>query len=74
MKTVMFFSNGNTAVLSEDGQQMAWLQEPWLVKFTEFLEAQGEDPTTFRYLLPSGMKASPFRTRKGEWSWTIKEQ
>jgi hypothetical protein len=66
----MFFSNGGTAVFIDE-EQVPELQQPWLVKFVDFLEEQGQDPTTFKYRLPNGNNAKVFRTESG-WSWEIR--
>lgn len=68
--TIMLFWNGNTAVLDDDGQHPA-LQQPWIVKFFEFLEAQGVDPAECRFHLPDGKTfARAFRTGTG-WNWDL---
>jgi hypothetical protein len=69
-KIVMFLGNGGTAVFI-DGEQVAELQQPWLVKFVEFLEEQGQDPATFEYRLPNGNNAKVSRTESG-WHWEIR--
>jgi hypothetical protein len=48
---IMFFWNGNTAALDENGQ-IAELQTPWLIIFAEFLLAKGIDPLNVDYLEP----------------------
>jgi hypothetical protein len=68
-KIVMFLGNGGTAVFIDD-EQVAELQQPWLVKFVEFLDEQGQDPTTFKYTLSDGNNAKVFRTEFG-WQWEI---
>ncbi len=75
-KTVLFFSNGNTAVFIDE-QQVPELQQSWLVKFVEFLEAEGHDPTTFQYTLSNGKSARVFRPcirtdDESSWIWEIK--
>jgi hypothetical protein len=68
-KIVLFFGNGATAVFIDE-KQVPELQHPWLVKFVEFLEEQGQDPTTFEYTFPNGKNAKVFRTESG-WNWEI---
>jgi hypothetical protein len=63
-KSVMFFSNGVTAVFIDE-EQVPELQQPWLVTFVEFLEEQGQDPMTFEYTLPNGKDAKVLRTESG---------
>lgn len=43
-KTVVLYSNGNTIVFDDAGQQMAELQKGWLNIWLEWMEAQGVDP------------------------------
>jgi hypothetical protein len=68
---IIFFPNGNTAVL-RNGEQQPDLQRPWLVLFAEFLASRGEDPTKFRCLLPNGGTAKMIRTKSG-WTWEFDE-
>ena len=68
-KIVMFFGNGATAVFIDE-EQVPELQQPWLIKFVEFLEEQGHDPMAFKYTLPNGSNAKLFRTESG-WNWEI---
>lgn len=72
MKRILFFGNGITAAFDEDGAQISTLQEPWLGKYLEFLEASGEDVTTFEFTMPNGYTAKPYRTESG-WNWQIEE-
>jgi hypothetical protein len=66
MKKVLFFLNGNTAVM--DSEQIPRLQKSWAVLFAEFLESQGEDPTEFELNFPGGKVARFFDTDEG-WNW-----
>lgn len=67
MKTVFFFPHGQTAVTNK-GQQVPKLQKAWLGLFLEFLESEGEDPTTFSFQLPDGTTIRVFKTADG-YSW-----
>lgn len=69
---IIFFSNGNAAVL-RDGAQQPELQRPWAELFADFLESRGADPTTFRLQMPYGQHARFFRTSEGRWNWNIAE-
>ena len=66
---VIFFGNGNTAVL-EDGKQVPHLQKSWLMLYVEFLESKGIDPTKVKYSLPIGKEAEVFKTPDG-YNWRI---
>ena len=66
MKKVLFFPNGNTAVL--DQEQIPELQKSWASLFAEFLESKGEDPTEFELNFPTYRTARFFRTDDG-WNW-----
>ncbi len=74
-KSICMFSNGQTAVHDEDGKQVPDLQEPWLMKYLEWLVLQPE--MTYRRLedleinLPSGNRAIMVRTSQGEWNWRV---
>lgn len=54
---VMFFDNGNTAAFDKDGQQIPELQVPWLLMFTEFLQAHGFEPSRIKFEMPHGREA-----------------
>ena len=71
-KVVMFFNNGNTAVLSEN-EQIPELQKSWIVLYAEFLEIKGVDPETLELRLPYG-PAKYFRTAEGGWSWRFTDK
>lgn len=71
-KTVIFFWNGNTAVFDSSGRQIPELQEPWLIKFVEFLESNGVDPLQCQFELPGGDAAQLIRTSTGGWNWEVK--
>jgi len=66
MKKILFFPNGNTAVL--DQEQIPDLQKSWAILFAEFLESKGEDPTEFELNFPTYRTARFFRTDDG-WNW-----
>ena len=64
---VFFFANGNTAVT--DGQsQIPELQQPWLLKFVEFLQELGIDVKDIRFHLPTGV-ATLFPLEDGRFNW-----
>jgi DNA gyrase inhibitor GyrI len=69
---ILFFPNGNTAVL-HDGEQQPRLQEPWAVVFAEWLESQGQDPAAYLLKLPNGKTARFFLTSEDLWSWRFEE-
>jgi len=66
---IMFFCNGNTAVLTKDGQ-VNHLQESWIRLFIKFLVEQDIDPTQQKYFMPDGQEAQVFKTPDG-YSWRI---
>lgn len=71
--TVLFFSNGNIAVLDNEngGEQVPELQAKAVpVMFAERLEKKGYNPADFLLEFPSG-KATLFKTESG-WNWTFK--
>jgi hypothetical protein len=72
MKRIYFTRNGNTMVFGEDGQQVAELQEPWIVIFFQFLETKGIDPLECTFHMADGIQAIPFRTSEGTWNWEFK--
>jgi hypothetical protein len=54
---VLFFSNGNTGVFDEHGQQIPDLQRAWFELFVQFLAAHGHDPATVEFTMPRGERA-----------------
>lgn len=70
---VLFFPNGNTAVL-KDNKQMVKLQESWLLTFVAFLEEKGIDATKVKFQLPSGQTAEVFKIPNGEYNWRYKDE
>ena len=69
--SILFFGNGNAAVLA-DGKQQAELQKPWAALYAEFLMSQGHDPEKFELHFPNGGKARFFRISPeegGGWNW-----
>lgn len=66
---VMFFDNGGTGVF-KNGEQVPELQHSWLLKFVEFLTANGIDPEECELLLPSGRRAKIFKTENG-YNWRL---
>ncbi len=69
-KEVLFFGNGNTAVLV-DGQQAPELQTPWIQLFAEFLESKGHNPREFSFRSQTGHKMQMFKTAEGSWNWRV---
>lgn len=69
-KRVMFFANGNTAVLDEGGQ-IPELQESWLLVFVEWLKSRGIDPDQCDIVMPNGDRAILFKTGEGSLSWRL---
>jgi hypothetical protein len=72
-KEILFFPNGNTAVM-EDGRQAPELQQPWVTLFAEFLEGHGYDPTEYELYMPGAGSARFFRTVTGGWSWRFSKE
>jgi hypothetical protein len=72
-KTLILFSNGNTA-FCEDGEQVASVQKMgWLQLQFQWLLKCGYDPLTIdEILLPNGSHAIPFKTSNGNYNWEIK--
>jgi hypothetical protein len=67
---VLFFPNGNTAVL-DNGKQVTELQQSWLVTFAKFLEDKGIDPTKVSFVVPSGQKVEVFKIPNNDYNWRI---
>ncbi len=71
---VTFYSNGNTVVFDEDGQQAAEYQEPWILLFANFLKEKGIDPLATTFIMPSGRSAriiSATHEDKEYFNWEI---
>ncbi len=69
-KDIMFFPNGNTCVFDETGEQIAELQQSWLLLFVKFLEEKGINPDGKIVEMPNGRKAKIFKTDNG-YNWTF---
>lgn len=70
-RIVMFFENGNTAVFVGDSQAPE-LQQPWILLFLEWLEAQGEDPREFEFHLSQTLRAHVSKQHEGGgWTWGV---
>ena len=67
MKEVWFFPNGNTAV-TEGGEQIPELQQPWILQFARFLESEGVNPLECIFHLQSST-AKIFVTSVGDYNW-----
>lgn len=69
VKSVLLFSNGNTAVFDTAGEQIAELQKGWLELWCEFMENKGVDPskiTDIRTIVNGrDMQVQPFKTEFG---------
>lgn len=66
---VIFYPNGNTAVLDENGQRPE-LQASWIALFFRFLKENGVDPCEQGFTLPDGKKAKAFITENG-YNWKV---
>ena len=69
---VTFFDNGNTIVFGDNGEQMPELQQPWFLKFLEFLEQHplNLDIEKISFETQNGFKFKPFRIENG-WNWEV---
>lgn len=67
--SVLFFANGNTAVF-QNSAQVPELQQSWLLRFVEFLEANGVDPLKSDFTMPDGRRAYLFKTGRG-YNWSM---
>ena len=73
VKTIFFFSNGNTAVTNEDGQQVPEFQSSWLLTYVNDMRRLGaEIDENCEILIPGGHRAQLFQTDEG-WNWRIVE-
>ena len=73
IKTIFFFSNGNTAVTNENGQQMPEFQASWLLEAVNAMIRDGaEIDENCEILMPERRRAQLFKTREG-WNWRILE-
>ncbi len=69
---VFFFPNGNVAVCSrETHEQVPELQGSWLLKYMEFLRANGVDPERCIVYMPENKQATVFKTGEGTYNWRI---
>lgn len=67
---VYHFSNGNTVIFDDNGEQMPELQESWFKIFLDSLESKGIDPTTMNFIMPRGEIVEPFKTEH-DWNWKL---
>lgn len=65
---VIFFPNGNTICLDDDGQ-VPHLQKSYMQLYCEFLETQDENPEDFIFLMPNNKLAKAVKTKSGSWNW-----
>jgi len=68
VKSVLFFSNGNTAVFDRAGGQVPELQLPWIISFAHFLLSAGVDPASLDITMPGGKPCNMIRVGDG-YSW-----
>ena len=66
---VIFFPNGNTAVLINK-EQSAKHQGSWFLKYIKFLERNGIDVLNSTYTLPDGRQAKLIKIEKG-YNWKV---
>jgi len=58
VKTVYFFSNGNSAVCNDKGLQIPDLQKPWIRLFVDFLKKKGvKNIENIEFDMPTGSTA-----------------
>ena len=73
VKTIFFFSNGNTAVCDDAGQQMPQFQSSWMMESVGAMLRDGaEIDDNCEILLPGGHRAQLVKTSEG-WNWRILE-
>ena len=73
IKTIFFFSNGNTAVTNENGQRMPEFQTSWMLTYVNDMRRLGaEIDENCEILMPERRRAQLFKTREG-WNWRILE-
>lgn len=66
MKELIFFPNGNVAVLDESGEQVPELQGSYIEKYLEFLEEKkGVNINDLKVLTSDWKVAIPVRTKNG---------
>ena len=64
-KQVMFYRNGTTVVLGEDGLPMTSLQRSWVQLFLDYLDEHDEDPTEFEFITGDGQQVKVLETESG---------
>lgn len=69
MKSVFFFSNGNT-VFCENDKQIPKLQKSWFMMYVRFLIKNKINPEECEFNMSDGNKAVPFKY-KNKWNWKI---
>jgi hypothetical protein len=62
--TVRLMSNGMTSAFRNE-EQIAELQESWLLLYVRFVEGLGIDPNTLDITLPTGMAAKLVKSEQG---------
>jgi hypothetical protein len=65
----ILFNNGNTGFFDYKGEQVAELQQSWLLMYVNFLKEKGIDPTKIDIELPCG-KVKIFEI-PGGYNWQI---
>lgn len=72
VKSAILFSNGNTAVFDENGEQMGELQKGWLELWCEFMESKGVDPSKIDIKTIVNGRDTNVQPFKTEYGWNCK--
>ena len=71
-KSITIYSNGNTLIFDNNGEQMGELQQSTDNLFFEFLELKGIDPTKIskikKVVNGKNKVVKPFKTSYGDWN------
>ena len=70
-KNIIFFSNGCTAVLDENGSQVPEIQSSWITIFAEYLMRHDIDPAKIVFEMPDGRFAKIFSVKDGNINWEL---
>lgn len=71
VKNIVFFSNGNTCVFDENGEQIPQLQESWFRLFIELLRCDDIDFKNAEIIMPDNRKANILELENDDWNWEI---